>query len=79
MWQRVAARQKRELPSFVTTTMRPLSAETKFAPVCPTSACRYLCRQEMARAARDRHRIVVVSAEPLPLEALRDSHGDSCE
>src|ERR1019366_1528162 len=43
MWHRVAARQKRELPSFVTTTIRPLSATTKFAPVRPASAPRYLC------------------------------------
>ena len=45
MWHRVAARQKRELPSFVTITSRPLSATTKFAPVRPASASRYLCRR----------------------------------
>ena len=34
-----------ELPSLVTSTKRPLSTETKLAPVRPTSAARYFWRR----------------------------------
>ena len=51
MWHLGAARLKRELPSLVTTTSRPLSATTKLAPVMPASAARYFFRMN-SRARR---------------------------
>ena len=39
------ASPKRELPSLVTITMRPLSAHRKFAPVMQAWACMYFLRR----------------------------------
>ena len=60
MWTGTGAMPKRELPSLVTSTMRPESAQTKFAPVMPAWAFMYFAAEENAGAAGDGFRIVVV-------------------
>ena len=65
MWQRVAARQKRELPSLVTSTSRPLSATRKLAPVRPDVGLEDIFAEIGAGAAGDGLGVVVVGSQAI--------------
>ena len=78
MWQRVAARQKRELPSLVTTHEPAALGHDEVGAGHARVGRQVLVPQELARPPRDDLGLVVVGAEAVLLEDSPRSRGGSC-